>query len=128
MIHFVGGERNFWSAQSIKKMQQKFRDIASLSCSRINSCSEEQMCFIFLLPRCYTKTKLKKYRKRRPVSGLRPVRVLRDNAPSHTSELLKLFLKSAWRLPSLHSHYTLQIQPQSSVSAYKIYLYQRIVM
>lgn len=39
--------------------------------------------------------KLKKYyQKRRSVSGYRHARLLHDNAPSHTSELVKQFLKS----------------------------------
>ena len=42
------------------------------------------------MPKKHTKY----YYKQRPVSGFRHVRLLHDNAPSHTSELVKQFLKS----------------------------------
>ena len=56
--------------------------------------------------------KLKKYyQKRRPVSGFRHVRLLHDNAPSHTSELVKQFLKSEKVTVLPHPPYSPDLAP-----------------
>ncbi|XP_062593106.1 histone-lysine N-methyltransferase SETMAR-like [Saccostrea cucullata] len=55
--------------------------------------------------------KLKKYQKRRPVSGFRHVRLLYDNAPSHTSELVKQFLKSEKVTVLPHPPYSPDLAP-----------------
>lgn len=56
--------------------------------------------------------KLKKYyQKRRPVSGFRHVRLLHDNAPSHTSQLVKQFLKSEKVTVLPHPPYSPDLAP-----------------
>ena len=45
-------------------------------------------------PWCFTKTAQEILSERRPVTGFQHVRLLHNNAPAHTSEILKLFLKS----------------------------------
>ncbi|XP_062582211.1 histone-lysine N-methyltransferase SETMAR-like [Saccostrea cucullata] len=65
--------------------------------------------------RCCTDVVLKKlkkyYQKRHPVSGFRHVRLLHDNAPSHTSELVKQFLKSEKVTVLPHPPYSPDLAP-----------------
>lgn len=62
--------------------------------SRTNSSAEGQKCYRSALPRRCTITTQKYNHTRGPVSGLRHVRLLHDNAPSHISKVVKHFLKS----------------------------------
>ena len=56
--------------------------------------------------------KLKKYyRKRRPATGFKYVRLLRDNAPAHTSAIVTAFLKKEKVIVLPHPPYSPDLAP-----------------